>query len=197
MAPPSAYDERLLLTRLKEGDELAFEQVYQLYAKKILGNIVKLVKSESTAAELLQEVFVKLWFSREKIDVDRPLSPYLFRIAQNQVYDFFRKAARKLQVIIDLSANNKDGYVHIEEDLFQAEAVRHLQEFISNLPPKRRTIFKMIKLDGLSYAEVSLHLNISESTINDHIVKATRHIQQQMNLLYPGAISVAIILHFS
>lgn len=195
VVPLTAHEDRLLLIRLKEGDEMAFDEVYRLYAHKLLGNITKLVKSESTAAELLQEIFVKLWFNREKIDVDRSMAPYLFRIAQNQVYDFFRKAARDNSLQRSLTAASQEAYVHIEEDIFQAEAVRHLQELMSTLPPKRRTIFEMIKLEGLSYAEVSSRLNISESTINDHIVKATKHIQQQMNLLYPGALSVAIILH--
>jgi len=155
--------------------------------------MTKLVRSESAAAELLQDVFVKLWFNREKIDVARPLSPYLFRIAQNQVYDFFRKAARDHHLQLALLANSKEGYEHVEEGIFQAEAVRHLQELMRSLPPKRRTIFQLIKVEGLSYAEVSSRLNVSESTINDHIVKATRHIQQQMNLLYPGATSIAIL----
>ena len=91
----STSNEKDLLMLLSAGNEAAFEELYHLYSKRLLGYFIKLVKSETFAAELLQDAFVKIWNNRQNIDPDRSFRSYLFRIAENLAYDFFRKAARE------------------------------------------------------------------------------------------------------
>jgi len=169
-----------LVTRLNDSDEDAFEQLYQLYSGRLFGYLIKLIKSELFAQELLQDTFIKLWNNREKINTDKSFRSYLFRIAENNVYDFFRKAARdkKLQAAIIKSACRH--YQHVEENLLTKENEQILQDAINLLPPKRRQIFQLIKIEERSYDEVSTLLNISVSTINDHIVKATKSIREAL-----------------
>ncbi|MGN6532751.1 MAG: RNA polymerase sigma factor [Ginsengibacter sp.] len=90
----SSENENEFVTRLRDGDQNAFAQLYQLYSGRLLGYIIKFVKSDFYAAELLQDTFIKLWNSRENIDPHKSFRSYLFRIAENNVYDFFRKAIR-------------------------------------------------------------------------------------------------------
>ncbi len=75
-----------------------------------------------------------------------------------------------------------EHYSHIEENLLFRENARLLQNAISTLSPQRRQIFELCKIQGKSYQEVGALLNISTSTINDHIVKATRSIRQYIFL---------------
>jgi len=176
----STENEKDLVTLLKNSDPYAFEEIYKLYSSRLLGYIIKLVKSELYAAELLQETFIKLWNNRNNIDVHQSFRAYLFRIAENNVYDFFRKAARdkKLQEAIIKSAC--EHYQHVEENLLTKENEQILQDAINLLPPKRREIFQLIKIEERSYDEVSEILSISTSTINDHIVKATKFIRENL-----------------
>jgi RNA polymerase sigma-70 factor (family 1) len=176
----STVNENDLVTRLNDSDEDAFEQLYQLYSGRLFGYLIKLIKSELFAQELLQDTFIKLWNNREKINTDKSFRSYLFRIAENNVYDFFRKAARdkKLQAAIIKSACRH--YQHVEENLLTKENEQILQDAINLLPPKRRQIFQLIKIEERSYDEVSTLLNISVSTINDHIVKATKSIREAL-----------------
>jgi RNA polymerase sigma-70 factor (family 1) len=176
----STVNENDLVTRLNDSDEDAFEQLYQLYSGRLFGYLIKLIKSELFAQELLQDTFIKLWNNREKINTDKSFRAYLFRIAENNVYDFFRKAARdkKLQAAIIKSACRH--YQHVEENLLTKENEQILQDAINLLPPKRRQIFQLIKIEERSYDEVSTLLNISVSTINDHIVKATKSIREAL-----------------
>lgn len=174
------------------GDTSSFEELYNLYSNRLLGYFIKLVKSETFAAELLQDCFVKLWNNRKQLDPDQSFRSYLFRIADNLVYDFFRKAARdkKLKSVLINSARE---YYHVEENFSYKESDQLLKDAINSLSPKRRQVFQMIKIEERSYEEVSLLLNVSTSTINDHIVKATKSIRENLERYHESAF---VILFF-
>jgi RNA polymerase sigma-70 factor (family 1) len=170
---PEEQEKGLLLELLK-GNEDAFEKIYHLYSSRLFARLMKLVKLESQAEEILQDVFLKLWESRRSIDPEKSFHSFLFKIAENKVYDFFRKAARDKSMeirLIALSAANPDNF-----DEFKSgdENLSILQKAIESLPPQRQQVFRLCKLEGKSYKEVSELLGISVSTISDHIVKGTK-----------------------
>jgi len=86
--------EKEILIRLIQGDELAFEKIYRLYSPGLYGKLLKLLKSVPQTEEILQDVFLKIWDYRASIDPEKSFRAFLFKIAENKAYDFFRKAAR-------------------------------------------------------------------------------------------------------
>lgn len=173
-------EEKELLYRLKQGDEPAFEKLYQAYSSRLFGNLYKMVKSEEVAQEILQDVFLKIWRYRATIDPEKSFRSFLFRIAENNVYDFFRKAARDKKLEAQLLAVATEHYEHIEELLLKKENSALLNKAITSLPPQRQQIFRLIKLEEKSYEEVSQMLGISVSTISDHIVKAGKSVREYL-----------------
>ena len=174
----SPHDERELLSLLKQGNEQAFEKIYKLYSSRLFGNVFRMVKSETTTQEILQDVFIKIWNNRDSIDLEKSFRSYLFRIAENKVYDFFRKASRDKKIQVQLFAVATEEYEHIETMIHRKENALLLQKAIDSLSPQRQQIFRLIKLDNKSYEEVSRQLGISVSTISDHIVKANKAIRE-------------------
>lgn len=174
-------NEKDLLTNLSKGCEKAFGELYHIYSRSLLGFVFKIVKSKTHAGEIIQETFIKVWNNREKIDPELSFQAYLFQIAKNNVYDFFRKAARDKRLELRIVNNTCEEYSHVEELLSSKEDVVFLYKLIDALPPKRRQIFKLVKIEEQSYAEVSEKLHISVSTINDHIVKATKFIHANLS----------------
>ncbi|HQV54444.1 MAG TPA: RNA polymerase sigma-70 factor [Chitinophagaceae bacterium] len=173
----NSYDEIELLSQLKKGSEGAFEELYNLYSTRLFGNLLKLVKSETEAKEILQDVFIKIWDNRQHIDTEKSFRSYLFKIAENKVYDLFRKISRDKKRKEALLSIATSEYVHIEETILNKESTALLNKAIESLPPQRQQIFRLCKLEGKSYKEVSELLGISTSTISDHIVKATKSIR--------------------
>jgi RNA polymerase sigma-70 factor (ECF subfamily) len=171
------YDEKELLKQLLLGSEQAFEKIYKQYSTRLYGNIFKFVKSDADAQEILQDIFLKVWNNRQHIDVERSFRSYLFKIAENQVYDFFRRAARNKKMEARLMTVSIVEYVHIEEMLLNKEGAIFLEKAIDMLPPQRQQVFRLCKLEGKTYREVSELLQISVSTISDHIVKGTKTIR--------------------
>jgi len=173
-------DEKYLITFLNKGDDASFEALYRLYSKRLFGYLIRLVKSESIAADLLQDAFIKIWNNRQNIDPEKSFRSYLFRITENLVYDFFRKAARDKKLQAAIIESYDDSYNHVEESFCVAEVDHKLKEVIKLLPAKRRQVFQLIKIEERSYEEVSELLHISVSTINDHVVKATKFVRKNL-----------------
>lgn len=177
MPVTSSSDEKELLSLLLNGNEQAFEKIYQLYSNRLYGNLLKLVKSEAEAQEILQDVFLKIWLNRQNIDLEKSFRSYLFKIAENKVVDFFRKVARDKKREAQLISLATNEYMPVEDLLQSDEKAAILQKAIDSLPPQRQQVFRLCKLEGKSYKEVSELLGISVSTISDHIVKATKAIR--------------------
>lgn len=171
------YRENELLLQLSNGNPVAFEKIYYSYSPKLFNALVKLVKSDTVAQEILQDVFLKVWENREKIDPEKTFRSYLFKIAENKAYDFFRKAARDKKRYEALIVAATEHYEHIENELFSIEESRILEMAIGALPPQRQLVFRLSKQEELSYDEISKRLGISISTISDHIVKAKKSIR--------------------
>jgi len=184
-------EEKENLLALRSGCQTAFRQIYTLYSGRIYLNIRKMVKSEENAVELLQEVFIKVWDKRELIDPEQSFRSYLFQIAKYTVYNFIRKNNLEKQIQAYLSRHNTQLYSHVEEQLDEKQDEQWLSQTIEQLPPQRRLIYKLCKIEGKSYAEVSTLLRISTSTINDHIVKATKYIKERHGVLDKSTLLIA------
>jgi RNA polymerase sigma-70 factor (family 1) len=194
MSLPNLLTEQEWLHRLQLGDEQAFKELYGLYSARIYGNLLKLVKNDAIARELLQDVFVRVWNHRHNIDPQQSFRAYCFRIAENLVTDFFRKAAcdRRLTAYLMHAATDRD--LSTEEQIDFRESRDLLHRAMRLLPPQRRQVFELCKIEGKSYAEVSQLLGISTSTISDHIVKATRSIKEYF---FHSGETVVLLLVFS
>ena len=190
------HNEKELLTRVSRGDEKAFHALYYHYSPRIYSNLLKLVKSGDLAQELLQQVFVSIWLRHASIDPDKSFRSYLFAIANNLVIDFYRKVKRDKLLMDKLVAASQEHYLHTEEWLEEKETFRMIQSAIADLPPQRRVIFTLCKLENRTYKEVSQLLGISTATVNSQIVKATSAIHKKLlaNRDVAGVLLVYFIL---
>lgn len=173
----SCGNDRELLVLLRDGSERAFDFFYQKYSLQIYRKLYKMTKVSALAEELLQEVFVKIWEKRHLIDPDKSFKSYLFQIAQNQVYDFYRKVSRDEKLQKEIIRGFDELHNITEEGIDLKETQEMLAQAIENLPPQQKLVFTLCKIEGKSYDEVSTVLGISTSTINGHIVKATKNIK--------------------
>lgn len=173
--------EKDLICLLNEGDERAFEKLYGLYSVRILRRLIRLVKDEEIAKEILQDVFLKIWEKRSLIDSEKSFRSFLFKIAENKVADLFRRAACDRKLLDHLVSVSTELSNNLEQTLNYKESNGILQRAIDLLPPQRRKIFILCKIEGKSYEEVAGIFGISEGTVNDHIVKAVRMIRKNFN----------------
>lgn len=180
-SPAALQEEKELVRLLQAGDERAFEKLYDLYKLRILKKLIRLVKQEDIAVELLQDIFLKLWEKRGTLDPDQSFRSYLFRIAENKITDLFRRAAHDKKLLAHLQAAAAELCNTTEETIDFKEQQSLLEQAINSLPPQRQKIFILCKIEGKSYQETAELLGISLGTVNDHMVKAGRAVRKYFN----------------
>ncbi|HEY8969573.1 MAG TPA: sigma factor, partial [Puia sp.] len=95
MLTAAQYDDKILFSRLADGDEEAFRQLFHHYNKQLQPFVVKLTRNPSAAEEVLQEVFLKIWAHRERLgEVENPRA-YIIRIVSNESIDFLQRQTKE------------------------------------------------------------------------------------------------------
>ncbi len=174
-------DEHARLTDLKLGREMAFNYFYEKYSLQLYRKLLKMVQIDVVAEELLQDLFMKIWENRDKIDPQQSFKAYLYRIAERIVYDYFRKLAREAKASNFIIANSSDVDEQFDADLLETEMRSKIQEAIAKLPEQQRIVFNLCKIEGKSYEEVGHILGITPGTINTHITRATKKIKAYLS----------------
>lgn len=172
MSTAKDFNEQLLISELKNGNESAFRKLYDFYYQDIYGYSISLLKSKELAEENVQDVFLKIWLHRENLNLEQSFKSFLFTIARNQAFNLLNKAANdvhlKEEVFYTSQKSHAEGDFTIRED--DCKKLKKLA--IKQLPPKRKRIFKMSRKHGKTYEEISQELGISVNTVKNQMSKA-------------------------
>jgi len=180
MTETVSANEKERLLRLRDGDHVAFGELFVQYSPRLTGHLLRLLKVPELVEELVQDTFLSIWEHRARIDPEKPLKAYLFQIAVNHARDLFRRAMHDEQMRRVFYRNLADGYEHIEKELIRKENRDLLSRLLDKLPEKQRNVYILCKVEGLSYREVSGRLGISEHTVNSHVKRANALLKQYL-----------------
>lgn len=174
---------------LAAGDVEAFTRLYQRYHRVIHSNILKLVRSPEASAEVLQDVFVTLWQHRDRIDTDRSLGGWLFVVSYNQALNRLRHEVKDSLVFIDTypidwSETSSDA---TEQEHFEFK-IHVLDQAVSELPKRKREVFRMCRFEGISKEDVAEKLGLSRRTVENYLKDANRMIKEYVWEKHPECI---------
>ena len=176
--------ETAILEKLKKGDLDSFNKIYFHYSPKIFIRLIKLVKDQTVAEEILQDVFTKIWLYREKIDPSSGFVSFLNHISDNLAMDFFRKVQRDKALQLEVWASAIELYYHTEESVHFKDTRDILSKAIDSLSPKRKEILMLNKFEEKSYKEIADQLGISVSTVSNQLVHALKDIKKYIHKNY-------------
>nr|WP_317192516.1 sigma-70 family RNA polymerase sigma factor [Sphingobacterium multivorum] len=171
------FSDKELLSQLRNGDKVAFSSIYDKYAAILAAKLHKLIKIHTIVEELHQEAFLRLWKIRNELDENTNIKAYLFTTCRNLTIDFYRKASKDKELERQLIKHLDVSYDPIGQLLSQKESKALAESLIGLLPPQRQKVFRMVKLDGYSYEETSIHFGVSTSTIKDHMAKSSEFLK--------------------
>ena len=167
-----------ILVALKGGDHKAFEVIFVTYFNKVKYFINGLVKSESDAEELAQEVFVKLWVNRESIVIEKSFSSYLYVMARNAAFNFLKSKFVRDSYLNDQSYQSNEESVTSDDVMVAKETELLLKIIVSKMPEQRRRIYEMSRNQGLKNDEIAAKLNISKKTVENQLSLALKELRQ-------------------
>jgi RNA polymerase sigma-70 factor, ECF subfamily len=153
------------------------------------------LKQEEDAEGVVQEVFVKIWQSRGNIDINASFESFLFTIAYNATMSLLRKRMSEAKSREYLkSLQQIQSSEEIIEKLHLQELNQKVQSLLNQLTPRQKEIYVLSREEGLTHGEIAKKLNISESTVNNHLVTILK--QLKIDLGYNLTINMLFIYFF-
>ncbi|MET7001371.1 RNA polymerase sigma-70 factor [Chitinophaga defluvii] len=173
-------DEKGTLVLLQQGNVAAFREIYARYYSALYNYALGMVKIPALAEDVVQDVFLKIWEVRARINPSLSFTAYLYRIARNNIFKRWKKIAvdqqLRDQVMLQLSANANSGSAELQ---VQWKAYQELlNKAVDNLPPQRKRVYQLCREDGRTYEETANELGISKHTVKEHMTLATRYIRE-------------------
>lgn len=174
-------NESHIISRMISGDINAFKLLFDHYYPQVRFFTLGIVKDTFVADDIAQNVFIKVWTKRELIDSDRKFNSYLYSITKNEITDYFRSLV--ISESLDNALYLKDND-HTDEMIESAYDLSHIKELVmtevENMPPQRRIVFIMSRLQGLSNDEIATKLDISKRTVERHLNMALHLLREKL-----------------
>lgn len=178
---PDTNEDYELLIKLRNGDQLAFAQVYNLYRHKMYTYACNLCKSTEIAEEIVQEVFIRIWQKKEQINTELNFAAYVKKITLNHVLNHLKKAARD-RVLQEEIFNYIDTIRNTTEDnLLEKELLKTYDEAIELLPPQKKLIYQLSRNEEMTHEQIAEKLNISKNTVKNHMVEASKFVRSYVS----------------
>ena len=175
-------NETKMIVGLIRGEERAFNELFDLYHHSVYRHVLRFVKSPNLAADIVQDVFVKVWEVRSTLKPDRSIRPFIFTIAKNHVLNVLRRASVEKAVKMEIMSHAVYSYTGNEDEVIYTDLTRFAEEAIQNLPTQRRLIFVMHKEQGKDFHQIAAILGISKNTVRDHLAKATKFVRSYLRI---------------
>ena len=190
----SGIQEKDLLKAIKKGDKNAYSLLYAEYYNKLCKYVYSLSGRYKQAEDVVQDTLIDIWIKRDKLNINTSLNNYLYRSVHNRFINLHKKNLRK-KMLIDML--RLEAVVELEglEKGHKEMRLLALEKVIEQLPPKRKDIFTLSKLNNYKHKEIAAMRNISISTVESQIRKAMIFIREEMlRLRLEGIISSIFIL---
>lgn len=176
----------------RPGREKLFDEFFFSYAKGLVLYAKRFVGSEEDSKDIVHDVFVNFWEKLGSISNDN-IRSYLFVSTRNRCLDQLSKLKKGDVYREKVIAENK--YLEENLDLFvETEAMRHIERAIDKLPPQRKKVFTMSKLEGKTFAMIAEELQISPKTVDKHLEMAIRSLRKELSGATFQALMFALLL---
>jgi len=172
-----SYEEAKLITLLADDSEYAFQLLFDRHRNRIYQTAIRYLKSPVLAQEVVQDVFLKLWFERRNIRRDLPLEAWLFTVAKNNLLNRVKKLANEWKALKNLGVEGNQSINNTEDILQESEDNMILQQAIKSLPERQRKVFLLARTEHLTYFQIGENLGISPLTVKTHMSRAVENIK--------------------
>jgi RNA polymerase sigma-70 factor (ECF subfamily) len=170
-----------LVDKIKNGDQNAFEMLYDQYSGAIHGIILSIVKSEAVSEDITQDVFIKVWKQINSYNAKKgSLFTWMLNIARNASIDYLRKNKKLLIVENQIIDSNVD----ILAGDSNRQKIDHigLREFVDRLEPEYRQVVEYLYFKGYTQQEMADELDMSLGTVKTRSRIATRELIKLIRL---------------
>lgn len=174
------FDDNVVLMRsLINGEEKAYKFLLNKFHRKLHAYAITLVNDHSMAQDIVQNVFLKTWNSRHKLNPEFSIQSFLYK----SVYNEFINSYQQNKAMMLLQQKYVESLQHVVETTDESSIERMLaiiNKEIQNLPNKCQQVFILSKKEGLTNIEIAEHLDVSIKTVEAQISKAYKILKEKL-----------------
>jgi RNA polymerase sigma-70 factor (ECF subfamily) len=166
-----------------EASEAEFDALARIHGPRLRTVALRVTRCHEAAAEVVQDVFLRLWRDRQSLEIREHLAGYLATAVRNRAIDLARRRRRESRWIERESAEREQA----ESERIRGDAgavpefvVAGLAAALATLPAKRREIMLLRWRDELSYADIARRLGISAKTVENQISRGLKALRASL-----------------
>jgi len=166
-----------LIINMIAGDRESFNKIFRRFYAPLVRFCFRFVTDTDVAAEIVQDLFVKLWINREKLSINTNFKSYLLRAVRNSAITYINKERNHAETNLRVYSEQSES-VDPSEELQSKNLETTYHAVLAAMPEKRREVFLASRFDGLKYAEISEKLGISVKTVEAHMSAAIKQLRE-------------------
>jgi len=188
--PVEGMSDADVMLRVKAGDDSAFEYLVQKYRRPMVSFMYRMARNPAAAEDLAQEIFLRVYRSRESYEPSAKFSTWLYRIATNLAVNYARDTRHERPentVSIDepdeetgLTLDVPDGSLTAEEAILRRERMVAIRQRVEALPERQRMAVIMHKYQQMDYRQIADVLKLSESATKSLLFRAYETLRVQL-----------------
>lgn len=194
-AQPNTADatgDESLMQAFAGGDATAFEELVSRHKRGVYNFLLRSVRNQARAEELLQEVFLRVIRAKARYEASAKFTTWLYSIARNLCVDESRRARFRKHQSLDAPRRGKDGEGAAMVSTIPAQNVptdeaaeaptirRRLSEAVAKLPVEQREVFLLRQVSGLSFREIAATVDIPENTVKSRMRYALEKLRGEL-----------------
>ena len=188
----SLPSEKDLLVKVANGDEESFRRLFMKHHQMLGSHIYRLTNSLDLAEEIVQDVFLKIWLSRETLAEVHNIKAYLFVVSKNHTLNCMRKLSKERMYIRMSEESFVQDCSDAPSDIYHSL----LDEAINQLPAQQQKVYLLSRHERLRYTEVAAKLNISKETVKKYLKIASASITEYVQAKYKTAVFLTFVSLF-
>lgn len=166
-----------LIEQMKNGDRESFNKIFRRFYAPMVRFCFRFVADEDAAAEIVQDLFVKLWVGRDKLRISSSFESYLVSSVHNAACTYINTQRSHNEAHLMIYTDDSDE-VDPSEKLQSNNLEESYRKVLATMPEKRREVFLASRFDGLKYSEIAEKLNISQKTVEAHMMAAIKQLRE-------------------
>ena len=168
---------KVLVGKMKAGDKESFNSLFRRYYSPMVRFCVRFVADADQSAEIVQDLFVKLWAGREKLVVPDSFESYMLRSVRNAAITYINRERAHAETNERIYKDESDAN-DPSETLQSNNLEASYRKVLATMPDKRREVFLASRYDGLKYTEIAQKLGLSQKTVEAHMSAAIKQLRE-------------------
>lgn len=183
MLPYTSLSDYQLLDFIHDGDEQAFNVIYERYSPLLYIYGCKIITDSDDVKDILQEIFISLW-TKKSVHINTSFSAYIYSAMKYKLFDYIDKKKVRQGYAASLQEFISKGEYVTDNQVLENELASQIEKEIDNLPPKMREVFILSRKANQSYQEIADQLNISDKTVKKQISNALKIMRSKFTSLF-------------